>query len=147
MARKRKKNRHGTSRPKGPGQREYHRISHPEPEIRRDLLDRPVSASLLHKRKDRINGDRRHFDPDSGLHAFTKTGVRAKIISRDSGPNQKNLAPSERNKTEFVNPGSVSVCKRRKQRRETLFKRGKIGKGIAGPKIKLYTEISEVRCK
>lgn len=38
------------------------------------------------------------------------------------------------------------VCGKRKERRQTLFRRGHAGKGVAGPIKKLKTALSKVRC-
>lgn len=45
-----------------------------------------------------------------------------------------------------IDPTDTPVCIRRRRRRQTLFARRKIGKGMPGPKRRRYTEKSKVRC-
>ena len=47
----------------------------------------------------------------------------------------------------FEEPRLVAICKRRRERRESLFRLRKIGKGKAGPKKRLRTLKSDIRCK
>lgn len=47
----------------------------------------------------------------------------------------------------FNNPLQAIVCRRRSDRREALFANKKAGKGISGPKIKNYTNLSKIVCK
>lgn len=44
-------------------------------------------------------------------------------------------------------PRKLSVCHRRKIRREELFKKGLVGKGIAVSKIRITTPLSKIYCK
>jgi len=47
----------------------------------------------------------------------------------------------------YFDPRNVSVCHRRKIRREELFKKGLVGKGISVSKIRVRDITSKVYCK
>lgn len=47
---------------------------------------------------------------------------------------------------QFANPQRVNVCRRRKKRREVLFKKGRIGKGKKVSPIRRRNRYSNVRC-
>lgn len=107
--------------------------------------------SILHFRERRDNGslpdDNRRFNP-ARMHYLSKT---------DGTPARISVAPSTKKGTPYRHPNSnrlmfldarrVTVCVRRKQRRESLFKNRKIGSGKSIKSVRRLTPDSEIRCK
>ncbi|AXH76734.1 MAG: hypothetical protein [Microviridae sp.] len=97
-----------------------------------------------YQKKRRIPNDEREFRPDGQGTKYTD-GRPVEYNLRDGigtgyGYSQTNA------RLGFRNPKKVSICRRRARRRETLFRRGRAGRGIAGPKLKYKNEYSNIRC-
>ena len=116
-----------------------------------DLLDslrlEPYRFSVFSKKK-RIGGldDKRYHDPTRSDRKYIDGNYveyefnRKREISRGTPLNQTRVA--------FKYPEKVIVCKRRKERRESLFALNRIGKG-KGRKFKKrkITEDSKISCR
>lgn len=87
--------------------------------------------------------DLRTWHPE-GKYRQPKTIYGTKATTRISDfPKRTGL----QNKIQFERPFSVVTCRRRKERRETLFKLGKIGKGKKGSGRKRRMTIrSKIKC-
>lgn len=76
------------------------------------------------------------------LPAQTVFGTKARIKPDNRRIRRKTFNPHMR----FEDPTRVVRCQRRKERRETLFKKQKIGKGRKVSKIRKRNKYSDVRC-
>lgn len=100
--------------------------------------------SIIKRSPDVIGGDRRRWRPpiDNGYRLIDGRGVNYDIRKRNIDKTQ----PSRlRHKIGFRDARRVTVCIRRKERRETLFALGKTGMGARSKKRRL-TDSSKVRC-
>lgn len=133
--RKRKKN-NGSRR-----QRDVYHIS----ETKR-LLSSPFHREVMDSPL--IIDDRRRYHPDGDRRSFKRLdGREAEYVLRDKQSSKGRRRSSGTLATlSFKEPEKVMVCRRRKQRRETLFKRLLIGRGISGPRKRRITWMSKVRC-
>jgi hypothetical protein len=82
--------------------------------------------------------DRRRIKRLPEIRPKKINGVEAKIYEKHY--------PGGRYALKFDSPRDVVICMRRKKRRESLFKAGKIGKGRKVSPFRKYTEYSHVRC-
>ena len=98
------------------------------------LLGSPFSQDSKVVRLD----DRRQWTPDRAHYALAVSGEPGRFTV---------LQQKKDSLHKFVNAKRVVVCKKRRRRRESLFKAGKIGKGIRGPRKIRRNENSDLRCK
>lgn len=125
-------------------QREYKHIA------KRRLLDMPSKRSRYHRepykhKKEVIQYDKREFHPEDSQFPLDTYGRPVHLTLRI----KKNFRKDSPNTTAalgFRNPRITPVCKRRSQRRRSLFALGKAGKGIKGPKDRRLTEDSQYKC-
>lgn len=103
---------------------------------RRTMLRSPKKELLFHE-------NQRLYRPDDDFREVD--GTRATVQGTDRRRVRKGILPSSL-ALQFKNPRRVMVCRRRAERRQTLFKIGKIGKGKKGPVKRKITEKSKVRC-
>ena len=88
--------------------------------------------------------DLRTYHPDGYLRDYKRlTGQDAEIIEG----NERNIKKSTIGHKYFKDPREVMVCKRRRERRENLFRLRKIGKGKSVSKKRIRTFKSDIRCK
>ena len=88
--------------------------------------------------------DLRTFHPRWALRDYKKLDGRdAEIVEG----NARNIQKATIGHKYFSDPKKVTVCKRRRERRESLFRQRKIGKGKGVSKIRLRTFKSDIRCK
>lgn len=92
-----------------------------------------------------VGEDRRTWHP-RGKNANFKTinGNVARV--RDTSVERTGRRLENVGEIYFSDPMRLSVCKRRRERREILFALRKAGKGRGGAKKRKYTEISKIRC-
>lgn len=138
MSRKRsRKNRHEKSY-NAPVQRDRVRISEPK----RRLLHRP---SYFRDAERTIVNDRRRYRPDRHDSLRYDDGRYTEVKTSQEtlhGTRYKRLG----NRLEFVNPDRIDLCRRRRDRRESLFAKGKIGSGKKVTKNRRYTQESRIKC-
>jgi hypothetical protein len=73
---------------------------------------------------------------------YGTTGLAKDYLSRRS----KRLRSIQVGTIPLIGALRVTICKGRRERREVLFARQKVGRGKSGPKDKKYDEKSKVRC-
>lgn len=99
------------------------------------------------KKKEHIPDDRRYFRP-----------IKDTVLRMDGNPVEYKAAdsryPSSGNKRSrytgrisYQDPGRVTVCRRRKARRQSLFAAGKVGAGKRVTSRRRFTDNSEISCK
>lgn len=112
----------------------------------RKLLYSPflVKKPEVKRKREAIPDDRRYFRPEMDRAIRKVDGTYAKIVLAHRTRNR----PSKGTKVRiaFADPRYVTVCRRRKERRESLFKSGKIGKGKKIFGRKRITEASRIKC-
>lgn len=98
--------------------------------------------------------DRRFWYPEAYTRpVLTNTGLRHRLraVTTRSVPMKSNYRFVQKNfsappaQIGFVRPESMTICERRKRRRETLFARRKTGRG--GQKKPIWNEYSYVHCR
>ena len=90
--------------------------------------------------------DGRYFHPDP--YPYTMAGTPAKMALRKPKTHKKYRDPTL-DTLSFVNPNKVSICQKRRKRRENLFAKQKIGRGKGSKFLKKprrRNEFSDVRC-
>ena len=92
-----------------------------------------------------IPNDRRYYVPHFDDHAKYDDGRR--VTYGQVTPRLSKVGPGRlTDRIGFRNPFKVSICRRRRARRESLFARKIIGKGKGVGKIRRMTRFSSVRC-
>lgn len=119
-----------------------HRKAHSRPErdsshITSERLLRPPLPI-----KEPLRHDRRLFDP-TGKFPRDIYGFAGRMVVKKSLTKNNRLRYNE---IRWENPKLMEICRRRKERKETLFALKKIGKGKGGPKERRLTEYSKVVC-
>lgn len=107
----------------------------------------PPRVSSLFSRPLLSVSDRRQFHPDDMFApVFSYDRRSRKIVERNVNPVRKSTqyASPFGSSFGFAVPHKVSLCVRRKQRREVLFALKRTGKGSRTPKRRNYW--SDVRC-
>lgn len=84
--------------------------------------------------------DRKVFRDVLGLQAILTENVSADELSTEKPRWAKNQ------QLKFESPLKANVCRRRKRRREHLFKSGSIGKGKKVSEFRKWTEDSNIKC-
>lgn len=107
---------------------------------RRSLLGSPVFEDS--KKVDPLD-DRRRWRPDRGIPLRVDGRFATYTLRKPKRSTKRDLTI---HRIGFYDPKRVMVCKRRKKRREELFKRGKIGKGRSVSRFRRMSEFSDVRC-
>jgi len=92
-------------------------------------------------REEPLLSDNRIFKPATDLHLRDLKGRRIEYKTAKTRRMDKTIAAQA-----FLEPASVKVCKQRKERRESLFSRGKAGKGKKIRSPRKHTANSSVRC-
>lgn len=92
------------------------------------------NPSVRREVKRRVKTKKRHLDQ------FRKSLEKHQIIDPEIVQGYINQKNNVRRMEERL------ICHDRKERRELLFSKRKVGKGIKGPKKKILTENSKVRC-
>lgn len=85
-----------------------------------------------------VQQDERLYTPVRLLQPRGPGGAPARITERRSG--------TTRAKFQFASPAAVDICRKRKDRREVIFAKGKSGKGSRARYRKQH-EFSKVGCK
>lgn len=117
----------------------------------RDLL--PVSvvfdsqkAPVAKPKAQKLGHDRRYYMPDilkrTLLYGRKDKVARVTIKNRNLQGKSYKRTPRQG----FVDAKRNEVCRRRSNRRELLFKRGKVGKGVRIRTKKRLNQFSKVRC-
>lgn len=90
--------------------------------------------------------DERRWNPTRHHAGLLASGVPGNVTIR---PPRTKMAKgrSRYEKSYFTAPIGQMACQRRRRRRETLFRRNKIGKGKSVSRIRLRNQNTEVRCK
>lgn len=103
-----------------------------------DMLNKPVYRRVV------LQDDRRRWEPYSydQYKRLDGRGVDYEIGTDD----QDNRRDGTRSKIAFANPRKVVVCRKRKSRRETLFKKGKIGRGKRVSRKRIMRDSSKIKC-
>ena len=125
-------------------QRVYQHITKP---VR--LLPSPFSKAPFRRRipSEEIIDDRRRYLPSLAPLALYDDGRPVSYGLRDRTVRGRPYRSLAYVRLGFVNPLRVRVCQRRKERRETLFRMQKIGRGKgAGRKRRRITAESSIRC-
>lgn len=140
-----KKRKRTLKKTKVPSQRDYTTITKPKD---KRLLDRSAD-DLNRRRRKGILGDRRRWTPANQMDVWLSTGMIAGVQARDAArPTRRSpVRDREKDRKRFKRPQDTTVCKRRSERRRTLFAIRRAGKGTPGPRKKKYTDISQIRCK
>lgn len=143
-------------RPKKLKNRNHQRNTRSIAKRRRDVLMDIVKTDILrddHVTRKADDFDRRRYDPDPyKIHDkwryIEKPIRRANIAHKKKRHLVMDRDPVAYHKTykEFINPEKAKICRQRSERRRQLFKKGKVGKGIAGPKFRNLTHSSEIVC-
>lgn len=121
-----------------PKQREKPRFLRPKVLLRSRLkINKPHQVPL-----NTIQDFRKNYDE----YPKRIDGTTARIIDSRRTKKQTKNRSNQYSKVAFVDPTTVVICKRRTKRRQTLFKKRKIGKGRKVSKIRKRTEWSKVRC-
>lgn len=97
----------------------------------------------LHSRLEDLNDDREFRPQGAGPKDIYGQLVRYSL--RDIEGHRPGYSGTKA-RIGFEDPRRVSVCRRRNRRREHLFRIGKAGRGIKGPRVKYKNEYSDVRC-
>lgn len=112
--------------------------------IQRDIRYIPKSNRLLYDIQQKqtkkvldVIQDRRVYLPPTDSSPRKTNGQRVSYAN--------NLTTKGR--VQFKDPANVMICKRRSDRRKTLFKLNKIGKGKKSTKQRRYNESSNIVCK
>lgn len=95
--------------------------------------------------------DRRYFDDRRKTDRPTKKEILSKIIRSKEVVRKSPRRGTRKYKTDRQRDRTrenirFRVCSQRKERREVLFSLGKAGKGKDGPRKRILTEKSKVRC-
>lgn len=94
-----------------------------------------------------IPHDSRRFKPFQYNQPLTLSGTPAKTFSPFVREKKRiSNRHTDYNRSSFYDPRRVSICVRRTQRREYLFKTGKIGKGKRVSSIRRFNDNSRIRC-
>lgn len=91
--------------------------------------------------------DFRRYVPDKIIRYHKVSGVISPIILSDSQKDRKKGQRQTKARIAFADPKRTIVCQKRRERREMLFKAGKIGKGTPGPKFRKYRPESQISCR
>lgn len=100
------------------------------------VYDRPLEPKKKPLPVNDYLGDRPHF---------RKTITGNQVTYKATKPVYKKY-PSVNDRISFESPKRVLVCRRRKSRREILFKYNKIGKGKGSKKPHRWTDDSKIKC-
>lgn len=113
----------------------YRQVTKPKRRLlNTQLHDRITREVLSGKRLQDIRiGNRRRYDRRHSQDSLQQSSDIRRDYDYRAGVHHKNLV-------------RTTICKGRKQRRQSLFAIGKAGKGVAGPKLKKWTNKSKVRC-
>lgn len=133
------------------------RRSKPKKRTQRDTKSYHKRESVLRTRKksrqkEPLPYDRREFRPLYDDIPYYTTGEPVNF--HVEGPKVRNLPPKPvrhplgwpSKRFKVLDPLRLPVCIRRKARRSILFKLGKAGKGKAGPKNKITSPTSYIKC-
>lgn len=99
------------------------------------------------RRSERIHNDRRYYRPETDNRYLTERGNTAVTALAPRTVENTRYRHPLANRIKFVSPERVSVCIRRKQRREVLFKSRSVGKGKTVTPIRRLTEDSKISCR
>lgn len=89
--------------------------------------------------------DRRVFRPNIDKEPLTFDGRRVTYTLQTNKPPTVRRDPTL-SKIQFANPKKTFVCKRRRERRITLFAINKVGKGKKVSRIRRRTPDSNIKC-
>lgn len=106
--------------------------------------DRLLGFGVFKTDKVGVFDDRRRWRPSHGLPLMVDGKDSRLTIRKPKSPTH--VRDYTRSRLAFSDPRRVKECRRRRKRRETLFKMGKIGRGKKGPRFRKLTEYSDVRC-
>jgi hypothetical protein len=127
-------------------QREYH---HPITNRRKEVLKRP---DFRHRFREFNPRDRR-FTEIEDRRSYRQAGRRPRdiygtemhITLRDRARSKIGASQTKAGLA-FKDPRKTIICRRRHERRQSLFALGRVGKGIKGPKYKRLNEWSDIKC-
>ena len=117
---------------------------------KRKLRAKPsfVKSLVLQTLNDRTSSFR-HFRPSKPLNSLKdKRGIlrgETGLIKKSSNANARRFKPVTSLITTPLE--SKPICARRKERKEVLFARGKVGNGVKIHTSKTFTAESHIRCK
>ncbi len=95
-------------------------------------------------RKSPLIDDRRRFRPTISTGYLLIDGRPVNYGLSQS--NKRNIKDRTQDRLAFTNPAKVIECRKRKTRRETLFRKRKIGKGKSVSKRRIMKESSKIKC-
>lgn len=126
-----------------------HRHYKEKKRVQRDTSVISKLGKLLydHHKKDRIHDDKRRWRPDKDIRTYRTIDSRVAKINNSEIVERENRPPYIRNILVFDDSRRVVVCKRRADRRISLFARHKVGKGKKVSKRRLRSPDSEIHCK
>lgn len=110
---------------------------------RKHPLRKPRRVLTPLKKPDIGDGRVFRFKPD--IEPLRTDGRRVEYIL--SAPKKPTLRRDRtKDRIAFRNPKKVYVCKRRRERRRSLFSSGKIGKGRVVSKVRVRNANSDIKC-
>lgn len=90
-----------------------------------------------------VGSDDRRFDPTAN-HPVLDDGRPSRIVYHPNKNRNKSSVPS---RLSFADSKKTVVCQRRFKRREVLFSKKKIGKGLRVSPKRIYNHLSSIICR
>lgn len=90
--------------------------------------------------------DNRFYNPLGKRISRLTDGTKATLTTTLPKQRSSILRDPTKAKISFADPKRTIVCQRRKNRRETLFRRGKVGKGKKVSRIRRRNINSDIKC-